>query len=69
MVNLGGGRPLPGNGITVYPASSPNTVGIGVNNGGDAGDAFPPEITVRGTPMLFVPPPDFDHLRRENGKI
>jgi len=26
---------------------------IGVNNGGDAS---PPEITVRGTPMLFVPP-------------
>ena len=30
---------------------------------GDAGDAPPPEISVRGTPMLFVPP-DFDHLRR-----
>ena len=29
------------------------------------GGRVPPEITVRGTPMLFVPPPDFDHLRRE----
>ena len=33
---------------------------IDVNTGG----RVPPEITVRGTPMLFVPP-DFDHLRRE----
>ena len=30
---------------------------IGVNTGGGRGGRVPPEITVRGTPMLFVPLP------------
>ena len=34
------------------------------HRGGGRGGRVPPEITMRGTPMLFVPP-DFDHLRRE----
>ena len=34
---------------------------IGVNTGGDGGDASPPEFVVGGTPMLFVPP-DFGQL-------
>jgi len=39
-----------------------SAVAIGVNTGGTR----PAEITVRGTPMLFAPPLDFD---LKNGKI
>jgi len=41
---------------------------IGVNNGGGRGGRVPP-INHSAGDANVIHPPDFDHLRRENGKI